>query len=259
MPQFILDIKLPMSWRNLTDSQLRFAFTRIASDRSATAIATQCLLRWNRLHVLHADGPVAVLRKGHHRFLLSAQQIAEAIQTLSWLSTLPERPVRVAQAGGAEALAANFAGVPFEQFLVCDNLYQGYLQTHSSELLAEMATVLYPGIRLRRARPQGTADAEPADPWLLTCVFYWFASLKQHLAREYPHFFRAAPGNALGPVMPTRRQLQEAMNTQIRALTKGDITKEREVLAMDTHRALTELDAQAREYETLHSKSNKQP
>ena len=41
------------------------------------------------------------------------------------------------------------------------------------------------------------------------------------------------------------------MDTQIRALTKGDITKEREVLQMDVHRALTELDAQAKEYEEL--------
>ena len=52
-------------------------------------------------------------------------------------------------------------------------------------------------------------------------------------------------------------QLTEAMNTQIRALTKGDITKEQQVLQMDVHRALTELDAQAREYEELkkHAKS----
>ena len=44
------------------------------------------------------------------------------------------------------------------------------------------------------------------------------------------------------------------MNAQIRALTKGDITKEAEVLALDTHRALTELNAQAREYKELNAK-----
>ena len=45
------------------------------------------------------------------------------------------------------------------------------------------------------------------------------------------------------------------MNAQIRALTKGDVTKEQQVLALDTLRALTELDAQAREYEELKKKS----
>ena len=45
--------------------------------------------------------------------------------------------------------------------------------------------------------------------------------------------------------------LQEAMDAQIRALTKGDVTKEAEVLQLDTWRALTELNAQAKEYEEL--------
>ena len=44
------------------------------------------------------------------------------------------------------------------------------------------------------------------------------------------------------------------MNAQIRALTKGDITKESQVLALDTWRALTELDALAREYQEFNSK-----
>ena len=47
------------------------------------------------------------------------------------------------------------------------------------------------------------------------------------------------------------------MNAQIRALTKGDITKEKQVLAMDTWRALAELDAQAKEYEEMQRKYGK--
>ena len=51
--------------------------------------------------------------------------------------------------------------------------------------------------------------------------------------------------------------LQEAMDAQIRALTKGDITKEAEILALDTWRALTELNAQAREYKQLQAQMKK--
>ena len=43
--------------------------------------------------------------------------------------------------------------------------------------------------------------------------------------------------------------LRDATNAQIRALTGGDITKEATIRQMDTHRALTELDAKAREAE----------
>ena len=48
--------------------------------------------------------------------------------------------------------------------------------------------------------------------------------------------------------------LTAAVNAQIRALTKGDVTKEKQVLALDTWRALTELDALAREYEELNKR-----
>jgi hypothetical protein len=48
--------------------------------------------------------------------------------------------------------------------------------------------------------------------------------------------------------------LQDVVDSQLRALTKGDITKEKEILAMDTWRALTELNALAREYEELNQK-----
>ena len=47
------------------------------------------------------------------------------------------------------------------------------------------------------------------------------------------------------------RQITETMNAQIRALTRGDITKENTVLKMDVWRALTELDAQAADREEL--------
>ena len=86
-------------------------------------------------------------------------------------------------------------------------------------------------------------------------IFYWFASLKELFSRTFPSFLRPAGSmtseNLLEQGAPLGRRLQEAMNAQIRALTKGDITKEREVLSMDTWRALAELDAQAKEYEEL--------
>jgi hypothetical protein len=60
----------------------------------------------------------------------------------------------------------------------------------------------------------------------------------------------------LGNAKSIAQQVKDAMNAQIRALTKGDITKEKEVLTMDCWRALTELDAIARETEELNRKYN---
>ena len=91
-------------------------------------------------------------------------------------------------------------------------------------------------------------------------VFYWLASLKDFLAKVFKHFFQpvagasAADGNMIEHGGSQYEMLQNAVNAQIRALTKGDITKEQQVLSLDTWRALTELDCQAREFEELNSK-----
>ena len=85
-------------------------------------------------------------------------------------------------------------------------------------------------------------------------IFYWFASVKAMLALEFKNFFQPMQNDSSNMIESNKTQyeiLKEAVNAQIRALTKGDVTKEKEVLAMDTWRALTELDAQAREYEQL--------
>ena len=54
-----------------------------------------------------------------------------------------------------------------------------------------------------------------------------------------------------GYAPPIGEVLRTAMNAQIRVLTGGDITKEEAVLSMDTWRALTELDAKAKEVEDI--------
>ena len=78
-------------------------------------------------------------------------------------------------------------------------------------------------------------------------------------ARRFSDFFQPASAqaeNLLGSSPNIGKQLQESMDAQIRALTKGDITKEKEILSLDTWRALTELNAQAKEYKQINAQIN---
>ena len=152
-------------------------------------------------------------------------------------------PVRLSKINRQAALPADFSEVPFETFIICDNLYQGYLQTQNEDLLDELGATLY-------------GKSMAFKPYERISIFYWFAALKDTFSRKYSDFFQpiadaATGGNLLGSAAPS---VEDAMNAQIRALTKGDVTKEKEVLALDTHRALTELNAQAREYKELNAK-----
>ena len=238
-----IDLAVPMGWHELSDAQLRYAFELIAKGFTSDEIKTLCLFRWSGLSIRHRHNAEFVCRLRKQTFRLTALQIAEAIPALDWLDPIPPQPVCISRIGRYRPFAADFSEVAFEKFIICDNLYQGYLATQSDDLLDQLASILY-----QSPIPISLSPAERIS------AFYWFASVKDLFARQYPNFFQTAaqPENLLGGNrLPTGAQIQQAVNTMIRALTKGDITKEREILSLDTHRALTELDAQAKEYREL--------
>ena len=160
---------------------------------------------------------------------------------MDFLRQFAPLPVRITKIVRATAIAADFQGVPFSTFISTDNYYQGFLHTKNEDLLKHLATLLYPKVK------------KFSTPLLLN-AFYWFSSLKHYFARLFPHFLQpmsADEQNLLGYAPPIGEVLRTAMNAQIRALTGGDITKEEAVLSMDTWRALTELDAKAKEVEDI--------
>lgn len=242
-----IDLKLPKSWVELSDDQLKYAFRLLASELTTAEILTRCFCWWAHLTVIGEDGNGNFAVKfGKEVFEVSALMLAEHLDSLAWLCSLPTYPVRPSKFGKHSALPSNLQSTPFETYIIIDNLYQGYLTTKSDALLDQLASVLYPGVK------------GVLEPWQRIAVFYWVASLKDYFSRRYPEFFRPASernaGNLLGSSIPNA---EEAMNAQLRALTKGDITKERDVLALDTWRALTELNALAKEYRELNEKLKK--
>ena len=232
-----LNIILPTCWQELTPKQLRYAYYLLAQNYTAAELKTYALIRWAPLTDVQKTTDGIFCHYEGKPYFITSLQIAEAISQLSWLERLPLVPVRLPLIGKLQPVEADLSGITFEAFLILENLYQGYLVTKDMALLSEMAAYLY-------------QSKEPVklDPEEAVSIFYWYASAKQLLARRYKHFFVAAE-EASSEAMQER--LQQQMNNQIRALTKGDITKEAQVLRMDVHRALVELDAQAREYEEM--------
>ena len=246
-----MNILLPSSWSDLTDRQQLDFFTLLSNDHSFEEILTLCLLRWGNLRILRrlqsGDYLVKQRAKPKTQAVLSLRQIHNATNTLVFLKSFPPFPTRLSQIGKAKAITADFQGVPFSTFISVDNYYQGFLQTQDYELLRQAPTLLYPSVAQARLT---TAHC--------LMVFYWITSLKQYLARLFPHFLQSVPrdpDNLLGTSATAFGDtLRAAVNAQIRALTGGDITKETAVLEMDTWRALTELDAKAKECEELKRK-----
>lgn len=244
-----IDFSVPQGWHELSDTQLRYVYRLIAEDFGLDEVKLLCLLRWSGAKVVgrQSDGSY-LLRLGKVLLEATPVQLAELLPHLDWLCDFSPVPVRLAKIGRRRAVAADFQGVAFETYIVAENLYQGYLATHQDALLDDVATALYPGFKSKLRTEERIA------------IFYWLASLKDFLARRFPDYFApaaASDGNLLGS--PPASQLQEVMDAQLRALTKGDPVREAEVLALDTWRALTELNAQAKEYKLINERHGRKP
>jgi hypothetical protein len=257
-----INFNVPKSWSELSEQQLQYLFKLLAADYHIDEIKALCLFRWSGARLISRYGDEQYLLKlGKDEFAVTPQQVAEMLTELDWIGQLPQFPIRLPHIGHRHALPADFQGVPFETFLICENLYQGFLHTHQDSFLDELSTHLYPKNSHLLPLTFYLSKLLPLTFYLKPLtrinVFYWFVSLKDFFAKRFPDFFQPLNSdseNLLGSSPNIGAQLQESMDAQIRALTKGDITKEREILALDTWRALTELNAQAKEYRQLHSK-----
>ena len=215
----VFNITLPTSWDELTDKQLHLVYSLFAGNFSSEEIKTICLLKWNGLKILSTlPHGRFIIKSGRRKVILSAHQIHQATTMLDFLDTIPPTPVRISRIGCHRAVLANFEQIPFEQFILIENLFQGYLNTQENNLLQQIAQVLY------------RSDRVKADKAHLVGIFYWMVALKQYFAREFPNFYKPATNdtsNLLGtPHTSTYQQLRDTTNAMIRALTGGDITKE---------------------------------
>lgn len=235
-----VNIAVPRSWHELSVKQLRYFFSLANMGFTMDEIKTYCFFRWGDIEVIGMYANDYWLKKDGVSFVASPLLVQSATDELDYLASIPLSPVHLPVINKCKAVDVRFEGVPFKKFLMCDNLYQGYLHTKNEELLDSMATILYEG------------DVVILDGAERISVFYWWASLKNLLCREFKNFLQ--PSGSADHSPEIGKLIKSAMNAQIRALTKGDITKEKEVLQMDTWRALTELDALALEYQELKQK-----
>lgn len=253
-----LYLSAPASWSELSQQQLEFLLRiivavnhlnidkhfRSADDFSAQTtaqVAVCCLLRWNNIKIITPYADDWLISHDRRELRVSTADIAAAASAMDWIGEIPDLPVRLDSIDGASAVDADLDdSFSFDDWLSCEALWQGYQIERSEHFLQQMAEILYrkPAISLLEHQTLS--------------IFYWWAGLKNLCNRLYPHFFQ--PASAESRVAPDKNMLRRNMDAQIRALTKGDITKEEQILALPAHRALTELDALAREYEELNRK-----
>ncbi|MDE7159365.1 MAG: hypothetical protein K2O24_00770 [Muribaculaceae bacterium] len=274
-----VSLRVPSSWREVSQHQLSFILRLMEADIGMEDLVCRCLIRFSGLR-LEGRSPerdmfLFSVRHGRRRRLveISGQALAAWMQLLDWVRSLPDFPVRpdIARWGGfcglfrrkARALDAMFNRVPFAVFLSAEALYRRVMERFSKSdspldavkdpVLGRLASLLYPGLPENRV-PRVIRLAS----------IYWMAGLKSALMRLYPDLYSSAnagkerePQNLWNPAGDTgARAIRLSTESMVRALTRGDPLRREAVLALDTHAALNELDAIARENARLSSMSS---
>lgn len=240
-----INFELPTSWAELSQEQLRVVFVCLTTyDYDVAKVAIFCnLLGVKILRNINDKTYICRVKEANGKviqFSLSADALSEFLDVLAWIDQPDIAPNRLESIDKNKAVDTLLHGVPFADFLKCENYFQGFLESKDDVAIISIANILY------NAKFSRLGEIERYS------VTLWFASIKQMFAMQFPHFFKHSEVISDEPV-----DMHDVMNAQIRALTAGDITKEKDVLSMDCWRALTELDAKAREADEYNSKMKK--
>lgn len=255
-----VNLTAPTSWQELTQEQLRYVFDLMAIEREPVAIKTYMLTHFCGLHVMRktrfgwkfwvmVDGKKLVI-------YLRTYEMQSFIHQFDFIDQLEDMDCRLDAVCGLHAADALLQqGVSFEEYLYAEKYYQNFIADKDMEWLDNVAMWLYRG---KNGRAAGYGDAIDDEgnkvedvtltPGERIGTMLWYAHIKHVMANAFPHFFKKT---TVVDGEPEQVNFIELYNVQLRALTGGDATKEKEVLALDCWRALTELDAKAREAEEL--------
>ena len=229
-----LNFHFPKCWQELTQRQLKAVLVFLSAYDKTTALLRITLFFANTV-IVEKNGSTAICRvstdKGIMTVNFTAEDLLALTEAMQWVMEPGAYPVLLDELGGRKAIDKFLHGVPFETYIMLENLFQGYLMSRNAEAVVAMANLIY----------QSSENLKSLQLYEQFSIVQWYTQLKSLFSMEFPNFLKRVDG------VSTSSSVREAMNAQIRALTGGDITKEAQILAIDTWRALTELDAKARE------------
>ena len=237
--------KIPNGWQKLSQGQLRYIISlyNIYDGRADMMgmIATAALFHFMgcRVDSETKDGILCYRVSTGETFLLNPEFLPDMIATVEWVKRPNEMRCRLAVLHHCAAVSFDLRDLMFGNYLVCENYYQAWMASHDWTKLSPMVDILY-------QVPEGGKMVKTQFDYVATAM--WWTAVKDYYGQLFPHFLRrTGEGESV-----TQDVLREYTDAQIRLLTKGDVTKEEYILNhTSTLRALTELDAQARENEEL--------
>ena len=246
-----MNLCCPTSWRELTQEQLRYVFFLLATFADPVVVKTYCFIRFAGIYLIGKNRWGWKCSKDGRVFYLQPWQIHSFLGQLEFVDSLETMDNRLEVVQGLKAVNALLQEdaetgriVSFHEYLCMEQRYQRFLMNRDDDQINILASFLY-----RRAD-----GSRPAELTLTAAervgVLAWFGHIKYVMSYAFPNLFRKSKGDD----DISDLSVIESINVQLRALTDGDVTKEAAVKAVDCWRALTELDAKAKQAEEFRRK-----
>ena len=244
----------------MTQRQLRYVLTLLSLFDNLATVKTYMLIRLSGIHIegytvrTAHDEPQSyrcwfrpAWWKPRRWFTLQVWQVQSFIRQFDFIDPFDGMDVRLERIHGCRAVDDILDHYPFGDYLLAEQYYQLAVSSGKPEMIEKLATFLYVKRNGRHPKRLSLSPAEQMG------TLRWFAHVKSVFAERWPHFFRKVDAD----IEELDIDLMGAMDTQIRALTGGDITKEETIKALPCWRALTELNEKAREAKEFHEKYDK--
>lgn len=275
-----INLDLPQTWSDLTEDQLKYVLQlRASSTMSAYEIRIAALMRFahmeERQPLTEAEKYMKE-REGYHfmrvpKIVGTSDKILplpewvflDAVNRLSWLDGPTNDVTRLENiVSRYKPYDATMSDMPFGVYLQVENHWQVAMSwakvqadestdkqvrvealEHVEICLEQIARLLYVSQRKwwqKKPKPFAFSMLMQQN------ILHWLSGWHSWAAIAYPHLFKPS-GNAEGTVV-TSRYLQDQIDSQISALTDGDVTKLPHVLEKTTTAdALHILDIKAKE------------
>lgn len=232
-----MDFHCPISWAEMFDFQKRKAVEMMLKYPTMKA-KVRFLLWYNDLHVVRRkeNGKWILCCRDKwwfktHVFILSDLQIRNVIEKMDWMAW-DKYNDNMKFVQGYCSVDKYLHGVKFGDYLNMEKYYQMVIATKQKDYERYLGEMMYPGTEGKKF-----SEVELAN------VMLWYTHIKTRFAVIFPHFYRRV--EEAQQEETDALKIIDQMNMQIRALTKGDVAKEPEIMNVDCWRALTELDTLA--------------
>lgn len=131
----------------MTQEQLRYVFFLLTTFPDPVVVKTYIFLRFTGLEVLKkVSGGVrcALMSDGHRReFNIATWQIQSLLHQFDYIDSYDGMGVRLERIQRYHAVDALLHGLPFVDYLNCEIIYQGFLQTKDEKRMDALARILY--------------------------------------------------------------------------------------------------------------------